>query len=278
MISYPPCKINIGLHILRKRPDKFHEIESIMQEIPLTDILEVIAAPDQKLHFSSSGLDIPGNPESNLVLKAWQLMHQKFQIGPVHIHLHKRIPMGAGLGGGSSDAAFALKMLNDLFDCRLDTSKLEALAAELGSDCAFFIAGGTALATGRGEKIMPLPEVNEGYYMQLLKPDIHIPTAEAYAGIKCYENRKSLRKTWPQEISDWHKFFSNDFEKQLFQKYTGLKKIKDYFYEKGAVYAAMSGSGSAIYGIFNTTPPPLPAKFSFEWEGFISQKIPTLRP
>ncbi len=270
MITYPVCKINIGLHILFKRNDGFHEIESIMQEIPLRDMLEIIPAPDGKFRFSSGGLPVPGDPSKNLVVKAWELMHARYSVPAVHMHLHKIIPMGAGLGGGSSDAAFALKMLNELFSLGLDDEKLEHLAAELGSDCAFFIKGKTQLSTGRGELLSELSSDHLlPLYIQLIRPDVHIPTAQAYAGIICDNSRPALSGSWGKSPEEWRSVFKNDFETKIFEHHPVLAKIKEDFYKNGALYAAMSGSGSAVYGIFQKRPPKPEKARGYFWEGRI---------
>ncbi len=267
MICYPLCKINIGLNILNKRSDGYHNIESIMVPVPLRDILEIIPANNEQNQCTTSGFPIPGNNANNLVIKALELMQGLYEIPGVHIHLHKRIPMGAGLGGGSSDAAFTLMTLNNLFGLNLKFEALEKLAAQIGSDCAFFIKAQSALASGRGEILDTLDNKTDGLYIQIIKPDIHISTAEAYAGVLPLERKQTLKEHWNSKYENWQENFTNDFEHAVFKKYLELKTIKETFYKEGAIYSSMSGSGSAIYGLFQNTPPPLPGSYPFEWEG-----------
>ncbi len=253
MICFPNCKINIGLNIVYKREDGYHNIESCFYPVPWTDILEIIDS--ENLQFEISGLPVPGNEADNLVLKAYQLLKNDFDLPPVKIRLHKIIPMGAGLGGGSADAAFVLKLLNDKFELNLNVETLQKYALQLGSDCPFFIDNKPKFVTGRGELFEDIKIDLQGYWLMLVHPGIHIGTAEAYAGIiptAPVHNVKIIIENEP--ISKWKYLLVNDFEKTVFQKAPAIEKIKKSLYEQGALYSSMSGSGSAVYGIFDKEP------------------------
>lgn len=252
MIAFPNAKINLGLHILRKRPDGYHDISGLFYPIPLKDVLEIIEAT--KLSFTSSGLPIPGNPASNLCLKAYQLINADHDIPPVAMHLHKVIPMGAGLGGGSADGAFMLKMLNEKFSLGLSVSQLEAYAARLGSDCPFFINNQPALASGRGTELSAHNLNLSGYFLALVFPGVHIGTAEAYTGVKPNDQREDPGTVLNSAVASWKNRLVNDFEASVFPKYPALQAIKDALYMAGAEYASMTGSGSTLYGLFRNRP------------------------
>ncbi|WP_075349377.1 4-(cytidine 5'-diphospho)-2-C-methyl-D-erythritol kinase [Algoriphagus marinus] len=253
MISFPNAKINLGLHITSKRKDGYHEIETCMLPIPLLDALEMIVDP-KKTSFASTGITIPGNEKDNLILKAYQLLKKDFPNLPhLNIHLHKNIPIGAGLGGGSADAAFALKLMNNLFDLLLDDFFLEEYAAELGSDCAFFVENTPKIATGRGEILEHIDLDLKGTHLVLINPLIHIGTKEAYAGVS-----PALAKTNLKEVladrSRWKDELINDFEESIFPNHPEIAEIKKRLYDAGAFYAAMSGSGSSVFGLFEEKP------------------------
>lgn len=253
MILFPPAKINLGLNILFKRDDGFHEIETCMCEIPLTDVLELLPADD--FRFVQTGFEISDEGgANNLVVRAYDLMKEKYSIGGAYIHLRKNIPMGAGLGGGSADGAYALKGLNELFSLNLSVEELEKLAAELGSDCPFFIEGDMQLASGRGEDLSPIDIDLNGYYIKLINPGIHIGTAEAYAGVQLMEESGSLIQQLQEPVHTWRHSVKNDFEASIFQKHSALESIKNELYEEGAVYASMTGSGSTMFGLFTEEP------------------------
>ncbi len=254
MIAFPNAKINLGLHILNRRTDGFHNIESVLFPIGLSDRLELIEAPDGKYAFSSSGIQIPSDGKPNLCEQAFWLMHQEFRIPQVHLHLHKVVPAGSGLGGGSADAAFTLKMLNEKFSLGLNSSDLELLAAQLGSDCPFFIRNEPMLATGRGEILQPISLSLKGLHLLLIRPRLHISTAKAYAGVKPAQPASSVAEILAQPLHTWKNELKNDFEESLFSKHPLLGKIKTKLYSQGAIYAAMSGSGSAIFGLFEKKP------------------------
>lgn len=252
MILFPPAKINLGLQILFKRQDGFHELETSMIPIPYTDILEILVA--DKFEFKQTGLTIPGDAKNNLCVKAYELMKSEFNIPPVYIHLRKIIPMGGGLGGGSSDAAFVLKGINTLFNLNLSSTKLEELASMLGSDCPFFIKNTAQIAKGRGELLKEMTIDLKGYYIKIINIGIHVGTKEAYDGVIFSDNLKSVSNIVSQPISTWKNELKNSFETTVFELHPELKKIKNDLYEEGAIYAAMSGSGSTMFGIFNSEP------------------------
>jgi 4-diphosphocytidyl-2-C-methyl-D-erythritol kinase len=233
MISYPNAKINIGLNILQKRGDGYHDIHSVFYPVDLKDILEIVEHKNgSKPEFSSSGLIIPGNLDENLCLKAYQLLKNEFKIPPVKIHLHKAIPMGAGLGGGSADAAFTLKMLNQMFELNLNTAQLQNYAARLGSDCAFFIENKPAFASGRGE-ILELIDLDLSAYKIVVEiPNIHVSTQQAYAGVLPKTPKESLKNLIQLPIHEWKEHIKNDFEDSVFQLFPEIKKLKHQFYKK----------------------------------------------
>lgn len=249
MITFPNAKINIGLNITNKRPDGYHNLETIFYPIELCDSLEFVKGEETK--FTCSGLEIEGDANNNLIMKAFRLLKNEFDLPSINIHLHKNIPMGAGLGGGSADAAFMLKMLNDNFKLGISTQELEQKASKLGADCAFFIENKPTLAKGIGNIFEPT-EINlAGYHIVLIKPDVHVSTAEAYGGCKPQRWSTPLEEAIKYPIAEWKNYIFNDFEKTVFISHPELAEIKEMLYNKGAIYAAMSGSGSTIYGIFN---------------------------
>lgn len=252
MISFPNAKINLGLHVTAKKKDGYHDIETCMVPIPLYDALEMIL--DNTTTFTNTGLPIPGAEKDNLILKAFKLLRKDFNDLPnIHIHLHKNIPLGAGLGGGSADAAFALKMMNTLFDLHLEDWFLEDYAAQLGSDCPFFIENTPKIATGRGEIMEPISIDLKGKYLVLINPHIHISTKEAYSGITPKKPLVDLKNILADQ-SLWKAHLVNDFEASIFPMHPEIAQIKERLYESGAFYSAMSGSGSTVFGLFDTRP------------------------
>jgi len=247
MVLFPHAKINIGLFITKKREDGFHDLETCFFPVPWTDVLEIM--PSEEFSFSSSGLEIAGAIENNLCYRAYELLRQEHSFPPVHIHLHKIIPMGAGLGGGSSDAAFTLMGLRDLFQLPLTNDDLQPYAAQLGSDCAFFLSKQAAFGKGKGDVLSPINASLQGKFLVLLYPAVGISTAEAYAGVKPEKAPVDLRKAILKE--NWKETISNDFEKSIFPQHPLLASLKEEMYSLGASYAAMSGSGSTIFGIFD---------------------------
>jgi 4-diphosphocytidyl-2-C-methyl-D-erythritol kinase len=252
MILYPPCKINLGLHILHKRNDGFHELDTCMYEIPLYDILEII--PSEEFVFTSSGLEIPGDSDNNLCVKAFKLIKEKHEISNVKIHLHKQIPMGGGLGGGSSDATYVLKMLNTLFNLNLELETLEEYAAILGSDCAFFVKSNCQIAKGRGELLSHFNLNLKGYYLKILNIGIHVSTAEAYGGVIFQTHIDNVVEILKLKKEDWKDKLVNDFETSVFKKHPILSEIKNSLYQEGAFYASMSGSGSTMFALYENKP------------------------
>lgn len=250
MINFPTCKINLGLHILRKRVDGYHDIETAMLELPFCDVLEALESKEAS--FSTSGLEIPGS--GNLILDAERVFRKHREIPVLSFHLHKMIPMGGGLGGGSSDAAFALKLLRDQYAPEMGNEQLKQLAAEIGSDCAFFIEGGLQFAEGRGEVLSPLVSDLQQQYIVLVNAGIHVSTKEAYDGVVPDETRPSLRTILEKPITEWKDVLTNDFEVSVFKKYPELARLKNDLYNHGAMYAAMTGSGSTLFGIFSSEP------------------------
>ena len=254
MISFPNAKINLGLFITEKRKDGYHNLESLFLPVALYDILEFTISPDGKDKLHKSGIIPPGPPQSNLVVKALQLIRESFHIPGLQIHLHKKIPFGAGLGGGSSDAAFMLKMLNKYFKLELTDMKLMEMAAKLGSDCSFFILNKPALSAGRGEILKNISVPLEDIRIILVKPDVNINTSEAFAGIKPLKPSFTISDIIAGDIYNWQKNLRNDFEKSIFPKHPEIKQIKEDLLSQGAFYASMSGSGSSVFGLFKTIP------------------------
>jgi 4-diphosphocytidyl-2-C-methyl-D-erythritol kinase len=248
MITFPNSKINIGLNITEKRSDGYHNLETIFYPIDLCDSLEFVKSEETR--FNCTGLKIEGEQDNNLILKAYRLLKEEFDLPNIDIHLHKSIPMGAGLGGGSADAAFMLKMLNEEFKLNLSSQELQQRAVKLGADCPFFIDNKAVLAKGIGNIFEPTNVDLKGYYIVLIKPDVHVSTAEAYGGCKPQRWETSLEEAIQRPIEEWKDYIFNDFEKTVFVAHPELAKIKEMLYAKGAIYAAMSGSGSTIYGIF----------------------------
>ena len=246
MITFPNAKINLGLHVLRKRHDGFHDIETVFYPIAMHDSLELLPSSDHSLNQYG-----PALPKGeNLVMKAYRLLYEKYDIPPIDIHLLKHIPTGSGLGGGSSDAAHTLIMLNEMFELDISIARLQKLAAKIGSDCAFFIQNKPAIGTGRGDILAHFELDLSGYEIRLLHPGIQIPTHQAYDLVTPLDGRPSLREIIKMPVSDWKDNLFNDFEKPVFKKYSIIETLKQKMYSEGAAYAAMSGSGSTVFGIF----------------------------
>ncbi|MDR6196298.1 4-(cytidine 5'-diphospho)-2-C-methyl-D-erythritol kinase [Siphonobacter sp. SORGH_AS_0500] len=253
MISFPNAKINLGLYITEKRPDRFHNLESVFVPVGWTDVLEIL--PAEETSFRSSGIPIPGDASTNLCLKAYESLKEDFSLPPVWIHLHKVVPIGAGLGGGSSDAAFTLKMLNELFDLKLTNDQLEAYARPLGSDCAFFIRNEAKFCSGKGDEFSEIMLNLAGKSIILIYPNIHSSTAEAYASVTPKAAPTDWQEVLQQSVDTWKDVVHNDFETSLFPLYPTLEQLKQQLYEAGASYASMSGSGSTVFGIFDNDIP-----------------------
>ncbi len=262
MITFPCAKINLGLNIVGKRDDGYHNLETVFYPIPITDALEIKYMDEKFPSPSPCDLKITGNAvdckeDDNLVVKAYNLLAADYQLPRVHAHLVKRIPSQAGLGGGSADAAYMIRLLDERFRLNIGIPEMERYAARLGADCAFFITAEPAYAEGIGNELMPIDGKGgdlAGYYLTVVKPDIAVSTREAYASITPAKPAKCCREIVRQPIDTWRDELTNDFEKTVFAIYPELADIKQKLYDKGAVYAAMSGSGSAIFGIFRQKP------------------------
>lgn len=281
MLSFPNSKINIGLNIVEKRSDGFHNIETVFYPLRLCDLLEVVENKDTKIReqvqFVQTGIPVDCPAEKNLCLKAYSLLQRDFDLPAVKMHLHKIVPFGAGLGGGSSDAAFTLKAINELFNLNLTVERIKQYATQLGSDCAFFVEGFPAYAQGKGELLKTVPYRLAGYHLVVVKPDIPVSTAGAYAGIIPHQSGKSLHELFYHPVEEWKQNVANDFEENIFKQFPEINEIKNKLYESGAIFAAMSGSGSSVYGIFESAVENIDQAFPgcFLWKersGFISEE------
>lgn len=255
MIVFPNCKINLGLRILRKRRDGYHDLETIFYPLPVVDALEITEYKEPvytaSIPFTTSGLNIHGEITNNLCIKAYKLLKKDFpELPHVQIHLHKTVPAGAGLGGGSADAAFTLKLLNEKFSLGLTTEQLIAYALHLGSDCPFFIINKPCYATGRGEFLEPVNLDLSAYKLVIIYPGIHINTGQAFLHINPALPERSVKEIILDPMETWKDQLRNDFENPIFKQHREIVDIKDQLYIAGAIYASMSGSGSTVYGIF----------------------------
>ncbi|MEN9697256.1 MAG: hypothetical protein RLZ56_677 [Bacteroidota bacterium] len=255
MIAFPNCKINLGLSIIAKRADGYHELETVFYPVALKDMVEIVHSESKEtvVNFTQTGIAIPGDATQNLCVKAYHLLKQDFpQIPAVKIHLHKHIPMGAGLGGGSSDGTAVLLLLNQQFNLGLNTNQLIDYAAQLGSDCPFFVHNTACHATGRGELLQPIACDLSHYKIALVHPAIHVSTAWAFNQLHPHLKTKSIAEIVAQPIATWKQDLINDFEAPIFEAHPILAKVKTQLYEQGAIYASMSGSGSSFFGLFPT--------------------------
>ena len=252
MISFPNCKLNLGLHVVGRRPDGYHDLETIF--LPVSDLHDELEIVEGPLAMLQDGIRLDNTPEDNLCMKAWQLLHEEFGIPTASIKLKKGIPFGAGLGGGSSDAAFTLKMLNKTFTLGLTDSQLEQRAARLGADCTFFIRNRAAYATGIGNILNPIELDLSNYRIAIEIPnEEHVSTKEAYSGLNHNlfgTHRPDLREAVKQPIECWRDLIVNDFEASVFPTHPAIAALKDDMYRRGALYASMTGSGAAVFGIF----------------------------
>lgn len=251
MILYPNAKINLGLNILRKRPDGYHDIETVMYPLPWRDILEIVPAKGPSTTLTVSGRAVACAPEKNLVMKAYHALDRCMPLPPVDIYLHKIIPDGAGLGGGSADASFTLMGLNEALSLGLTQNDLAGIAATIGADCPFFIYNRPMLATGTGTDLSPLDVNLSGKYIAVVKPSVSVPTARAYAGVTPHQPEQPVVEVLGENITRWQTKLHNDFEAGIFMEFPIVGEIKSRLLDMGAIYAAMSGSGSAVYGIFD---------------------------
>jgi 4-diphosphocytidyl-2-C-methyl-D-erythritol kinase len=248
MLAFPGCKLNLGLHILAKRKDGYHDIETCFFPIPWTDVLEFL--PAAKWSFECTGLPIAGNVADNLCVKAYELLKNDFSLPAVAGHLHKILPMGAGLGGGSADGAHTLRILNQLFHLHLSANQLAAYAMRLGSDCSHFLQDRTTIGRGRGEILVPLELTLKGHFLVVVSPEVQVSTAEAYSRVIPQTVQEDLADILRLPIHQWRDRLTNHFEATVFERYPALEQIKKSLYEVGAVYASLSGSGASLYGIF----------------------------
>ncbi|MDR2125628.1 MAG: 4-(cytidine 5'-diphospho)-2-C-methyl-D-erythritol kinase [Prevotellaceae bacterium] len=251
MVVFPNAKINLGLNVLEKRNDGFHNIETVFYPVKLYDILEIVKSQNNVSNLFNSGLIINDSTNNNLCIKALNLLKKDFHLPEVDIFLHKNIPFGAGLGGGSADAANTLMLLNKMFDLCISDNRLMQYAAALGSDCAFFIKNKPQMASGRGEILNDIDADLSGYYFALIKPQVFVGTANAYAGIKPQKPKIRLSEIMAMPVGEWKYFLVNDFEYSVFARFPQIKTIKESLYSRGAIYASMSGSGSSVYAFFD---------------------------
>ncbi len=270
MIVFPPAKINLGLNVTERRADGYHHLETIFYPIFLQDILEVVCAADPEkgtsLHLSGNALE--GESEKNIVLQAYRLLEQEYALPPVEIYLHKCIPSGAGLGGGSADGAYMIRLLNDLFALGLTPEQSREYAVRLGADCPFFIENKPSYATGIGEILTPVHLDLSSWYILLVKPAVFVSTAAAFRQIRPAKpalNVKEIIENYP--LDQWRDVLRNDFEDSVFPEFPELARIKETLYESGAAYASMSGSGSSLYGIYKEDPDEVASLFPtcFTW-------------
>lgn len=252
MIVFPNAKINIGINITRRRPDGYHNIETIFYPLPIYDALE--ALPGDELTFHSSGLEIPGRAEDNLCIKGYHLIKRDFDLPPLNIHLLKHIPIGAGLGGGSANAAFFIKLVNSLFSLGLTTVQMLNYARQLGADCAFFIENKPLFAFEKGDQFESIRLDLSKYKIVLVMPPVHVSTGEAYGGVRPAPVKQSLYELISEPIQDWRHLIKNDFEESVFKNHPVIRGVKAALYDAGAIYASMSGSGASVFGIFNEKP------------------------
>jgi 4-diphosphocytidyl-2-C-methyl-D-erythritol kinase len=266
MVFFPNAKINIGLFVTEKRTDGFHNLESFFYPVPFYDVVEYIES-DGAANVNVSGISIDGEPDKNLVFKAYQLLKQSYDLPFLSFRVHKVIPVGAGLGGGSADAAFTLSMLNNHFKLGMSAERLKECAAKLGSDCPFFIENKPCLATGKGE-ILKTVEMNlKNHFLVILNPEICISTKEAYAGVALKKPGRPMSEIINMPLEDWKDHLFNSFEPSVFNKYPLIAELKELLYKSGAVFASMTGSGSSVFGIYKNPP----ADFK-ETERFVTWK------
>ena len=266
MIVYPNCKINLGLNVVRKRTDGYHDLETVFYPVPLTDKLEATIGneADGTCSLSLSGNPIEGNAADNLIVKAYNLLAADHRLPHVDFDLEKHIPSQAGLGGGSSDATYTLRLLNELCQLHLDSPTLQRYAARLGADCAFFVTAEPSFATGIGDVLTPMADECahlKGLYLLIVKPSVAISTAQAFSFVKPQPPIIRCKEVVAQPIDEWRYRLGNDFEVSIFNIHPEIRSVKQQLYSMGATYAQMSGSGSAFFGIFNEAPTRLPAAF-----------------
>ncbi|HWY12389.1 MAG TPA: 4-(cytidine 5'-diphospho)-2-C-methyl-D-erythritol kinase [Bacteroidia bacterium] len=255
MLDFPNCKINLGLNVTEKRPDGYHNIETVFYPVKWQDALEIVIGGNSHFDLKISGLKVDGNPDENIIFKAYKLLSQQHKLPNLQVYLHKVLPMGAGLGGGSSDAAFFLKMTNKQLKLNLSNEQLTDMARQLGADCAFFIRNAPVFAKGKGDEFEPINVDLSQYHILVVSPGINCNTKEAYEGVVPIKPSRSVKDIVTKEpIENWKNVLVNDFEKSILKKYPEIEKLKNTLYQNGAIYASLSGSGSAVFGIFKTKP------------------------
>jgi len=268
MVTFPNCKINLGLNILQKRDDGYHNIETVFYPLPIYDALEVISSPIHETNFNNTGI-FTGEHENNLCLKAYYLLKKDFpELPPINMHLHKAVPIGAGLGGGSADATFTLLLLNKKYNLNISEIKLYEYALLLGSDCPFFLFNSACLASSRGEILEPVKLSLSGYKILIINPGIHINTKQIFKKITPAVPCRKIREIIQQPLSVWKNELVNDFEKVVFPAFPEIKKIKEKMYQQGAVYAQMTGTGSTVFAIFNVDTEinfPIKENYYYKW-------------
>ncbi|MDR0429198.1 MAG: 4-(cytidine 5'-diphospho)-2-C-methyl-D-erythritol kinase [Tannerellaceae bacterium] len=268
MICFPNAKINLGLNVVGRRQDGYHDIETIFYPVPVRDALEVVES--ETFSFRQSGIPVDAPLEKNLVMRAMNLIEARYSLPALGVHLLKEIPFGAGLGGGSSDGAYMLKLLNDFCRLGIPTDELEQMAAELGADCPFFIQNQPVFASGTGNVFEKVTLSLRGYYLCLVKPDVAVSTSDAYGMITPRRPEVSLREIAERPVRDWRGVMANDFEACVFPVYPLIEEVKEALYEAGALYASMTGSGSSVFGLFDKAI-DLRKRFPsfFVWEGVL---------
>ncbi|HTN21851.1 MAG TPA: 4-(cytidine 5'-diphospho)-2-C-methyl-D-erythritol kinase [Pelobium sp.] len=248
MITFPSAKINIGLNITGRRSDGYHNLETVFYPIKIKDALEVIESAE--MNFETSGIAIPGHANENLCLQAYDLLRNDFNLPNISIHLHKKIPIGAGLGGGSADAAFFIKLINEKFELSLSIEKMQDYCRKLGADCAFFIENKPVFAYGKGDEFENVDLDLSNYFMALVMPPVHVSTGEAYRGVQPKEPQQSLKELIKLPVEQWQGKVTNDFENHILKNHPVIRGVKASLLEAGALFALMSGSGASVYGIF----------------------------
>jgi 4-diphosphocytidyl-2-C-methyl-D-erythritol kinase len=257
MLVFPNAKINLGLNVTGTRPDGFHNIETVLFPISFCDVLEINLSENQLFEFSVSGMTISGEDQDNLCVRAYYLLKNLYNLSKVRMHLHKVIPMGAGLGGGSSDAAYTIRLLNDLFTLALSDLQMKQYASQLGSDCSFFIENRPCFAFGRGDQFESINLNLKSYSVVIIIPPVHVSTADAYKVVEAKKPGKDIRTIMETSPFEWKYLLINDFESPISKLHPEIQQIKENLYKAGAVYASMSGSGSAVYGLFDRKIPEL---------------------
>jgi len=267
MITFPIAKINLGLNVVEKRPDGYHNLQTVFYPVPIMDALEIVPMnegfpSDVDCDLKVTNIHIEGDEQRNLVVRAYRLLKQDFPSLPrIHTHLWKGIPTQAGMGGGSSDCAYMIRILNETFDLQLTDEQMQRYAAQLGADCAFFIKSIPCYAEGIGEKLVPISLDLSGWHIGVVRPDIPVPTKEAFSRIHPHYPELNCREVVMQPVETWHNTLVNDFEESVFALYPEIGAIKEQLYKMGATYAAMSGSGSALFGLFKEKPDELRQAF-----------------